>query len=79
MAEDKYAPEDDRPHVDTDVCGLCRKKVTKGHRVSVAHIIDRKGLNPLNLGQPGIFLKEEYEFVHINCHDPYLKKGLQGA
>ncbi len=75
MAEDKYDPSDDKPHVGNSTCGKCRKPLSKGHRVSTAHIIDRVGKDPMNLARSGLFLFEEYEFVHIDCSDPFLKKG----
>ena len=76
MADDRYAPEDDRPHVDDGLCGRCRNKIEKGHRVVIAHIVDRVGRDPMDLARKGIYLFEEFEFVHINCHDPFLKKGI---
>jgi len=71
-----FNPEDVRPHVDTGVCGKCRRKLEKGHRVTVAHIVDRVGNNARNLGEKGIYLFDEYELTHIDCRDPLLKKGL---
>ena len=71
-----YSPEDNHPHVDTDVCGKCRKPFDKGHRITHAFIFERAGLNPNNLGNKGAFLFEEFEFVHVDCNDPFLKKGL---
>lgn len=76
MADDRYNPEDDRPHVDTHVCGKCRKPFERGHRMAQALIFERKGLNPHNLGNTGALVFEEFEFVHVDCHDPLLKKGL---
>ena len=75
MAEDKYDPSDDRPHVDDSTCGKCRKKIGKGHRIQMAHIVDRVGKDPMNLSRSGLFLFEEYEFIHADCSDPFLKKG----
>lgn len=68
--------EDCKPHVATHVCGKCRKPFEQGHRICSAHIFDRRGANPANLGNVGAFIFEEFEFVHIDCHDPFLKKGL---
>lgn len=76
MSDFQYVPEDDRPHVDTHICGRCRKPFGKGDRITQALIFDRRGLNPSNLGNTGAFLQEEFEFVHIDCRDPLLKKGL---
>ena len=76
MAEDTYAPEDDRPHVDDDVCGRCRKPILKGHRISVVHIVDRPSCDPNDLSRRGLLIMEEYEFAHADCKDPFLKKGL---
>jgi len=77
MSDDTYTPEDDRPHVPDNVCGRCRKNIEKGHRVVMVHIVDRPGKDPMNLARSGLFLFEEYEFMHANCKDPFLKKGLQ--
>lgn len=68
-------PDHKRPHVDSDTCGRCRKKLEQGHRVAVAHIVDRSGVDPSDLGRRGLFLFDEFEFAHINCKDPYLTKG----
>ena len=76
MSDAKFVPEDRRPHVDTHVCGKCRKPLEEGHRVGAAHIFHRKGVNPLDLGNTGAMLYDEYELVHIDCHDPLLKKGI---
>lgn len=75
MAEDKYDPSDDHPHVADKVCGKCRMELEKGHRVFMAHIVDRSGRDPMNLARSGLYLFDEYEFVHAACDDPYLKKG----
>ena len=77
MANDKYAPEDDRPHVDTAVCGKCRFKIARGERVFVAHIFESSGVNPMDLGNRGVHLFEEFELVHVDCRDTFLKKGLR--
>jgi hypothetical protein len=71
-----FIPDDLRPHVESDTCGRCRKKFQRGDRLTTAFIFDRRGLNPLNLGNTGAMLNEEFELVHIDCHDPLLKKGL---
>lgn len=76
---DIYVPEDSHPHVDTSTCGKCRKPFARGHRIIQVLIFDRKGSNPRNLGSTGAFLFEEYEFVHVDCRDPFLKKGLSNA
>jgi len=76
MAVDKYRPEDSRPHVNSDVCGKCRKKLLSGHRVSIAHIVERAGADKMNLTRQGLYLYEEFEIVHVNCNDPFLKKGI---
>lgn len=75
MAEDKYVPGDERPRVGDGECGKCKRKLTRGHRVSVAHIVDREGNDMHNLSRKGLYLYEEFEFVHVDCHDPFLKKG----
>jgi len=69
-------PEDLNPHVDSDVCGRCRKPFLPGHRVFAAYIVLRKGCNPTNLRERGVMLTGEYEMIHADCNDPYLNKGL---
>lgn len=69
-------PDDLSPHVGSDTCGRCRKPLLPGQRVFPAYIVLRKGLNPTNLREKGVMLTGEYEMVHADCHDPYLKKGL---
>jgi hypothetical protein len=76
MATTPCAPEDARPHVDDGTCGKCRKKFEQGHRVVISYIVDRQGNDPMDLGRRGLFLYEEYEFTHVDCRDPLLKKGL---
>jgi len=71
-----YQPEDDNPHVDSDTCGKCRKKFERGHRVCVANIVAYVGPNPENLKESGCNIYPEYELVHIDCRDPFLKRGL---
>jgi len=79
MSDLYYHPEDDHPHVDTTVCGKCRKPFERGHRIAQALIFERRGVNPKNLGNTGVYLFADYEFVHVDCRDPYLKKGLFNA
>lgn len=76
MSWDKFQPEDEQPHVDTDTCGKCRKKFAKGHRVSIANIIAEVGFNPERVTEKGCQIYPEYEMVHIDCRDPFLKRGL---
>ncbi len=75
MAEDTYTPGDERPRVGDHQCGKCRKELSRGHRVSIAHIVDRPGNDNMNLSRKGLYLYEEFEFVHVDCSDPFLKKG----
>ncbi len=77
MSYDQYQPEDRQPHVDTGTCGKCRKQFDKGHRVVKARIAERRGSHPSNISSMGLYLFDEFEFVHANCRDPLLKKGLQ--
>lgn len=72
----QFRPEDMQPHVDSRTCGRCRKPLTKGQRIMQAHIVEGPSVNPQNLGQTGLMLTGEYELVHIDCRDPYLKRGL---
>ncbi len=64
------------PHVEGDTCGKCRKKFKQGHRLTQAHIFDRRDVNPQNLVEVGIMLFEQFELVHVDCRDPFLVKGL---
>ncbi len=75
MAEDKYSPGDDRPRVGDNQCGKCKKTLSRGHRVCIAHIVDRVGNDMMNLSRKGLYLYEEFEFAHIDCADPFLKRG----
>lgn len=79
MADDRYDSADDRPHVDSDICGKCRKKFERGHRLTQAYIFERRGVNPRNLGNTGTYLQAEFELIHVDCRDPFLKKGLKDA
>lgn len=74
---DGYQPEDGRPHVDAFICGQCRRPITKGHRVLQTWIAEGKSVNPRNIGETGLFMTGEFEFVHVDCHDPYLKHGMR--
>ena len=65
-----------RPTADPTTCGKCRKKLQPGDRITQAFIIDRVGVNPNNLASLGAYLHEEFELVHIDCHDPDLAKGI---
>lgn len=76
MTETVY-PEDTRARVDSCICGCCRKPITLGHRVVQAWIAEGRGMNPKNLGEVGLRMTGEYEFVHVDCHDPYLKRGAR--
>ena len=76
MAYDKYDSDDDRPHVDSDTCAKCRKKLTRGHRIMMINIVHQAGVDLRDLGRKGLYLWEDYEFGHVDCNDPYLKKGL---
>jgi hypothetical protein len=73
---DSFLPEDMRPHVDSAICGRCRKPIEKGHRIVQVRISEGRGLNPKNLGETGLFISSEWEFAHVDCRDPLLKKGL---
>lgn len=73
---DTLHTDDMRPHTDTWVCGRCRKPFGKGERVTIAYITDGKALNPRNLGMPGLDIMEEFEMVHVDCRDIYLRKGI---
>jgi hypothetical protein len=67
------------PRVESDVCARCRKKFREGDRLTQAFIVERTGLNPNNLRDPGVFLSAEFELVHIRCEDADLSKGPLGG
>lgn len=70
-------PEDLRPHVDTHICGKCRKPLLKGQRCVLVTISMGKGVDPQNIHRMGMHMSDEFEFMHADCRDPYLTKGLQ--
>lgn len=76
MTNDVCTSEDLHPHVDTDTCARCRKKLQKGHRIMMINIVDRAGVDYKDLGRRGLYLFDEYEFIHVDCHDPLLKRGV---
>jgi hypothetical protein len=71
----KCPSEHRNPHVDSTICGKCRKPFAAGHRVCIAYIVENSGINPETL-QRGLWLFEEYELVHRDCTDPFLTKGI---
>jgi len=58
--------------VDVDTCTRCRKKFEEGHRVTQVLIFDRAGRDPQNIMRVGVHIKQEFEFAHVDCADPYL-------
>jgi hypothetical protein len=62
-------------HVDSTVCGKCRKELGPGHRVTLAYIIQTTGIDTATL-RKGATMGAEYEVVHLDCNDPLLVKGL---
>lgn len=75
--EESCSSEHKHPHVDDGICGKCRKKIKPGHRVTVAYIVKRAGRDPRDLARKGLWLFQEFEMVHIDCHDPFLIKGIK--
>jgi len=73
---ENFTKDDLRPHVGTWECGRCRKPITEGHRCVQARISHGKGRDPMNIHNEGLMISDEWEFVHVDCRDPYLKKGL---
>ena len=65
-----------RPHVPNHVCGKCRKEFEQGDRLIITRIFDKKGFAAFDFSLPGAYVFEEYEFVHVDCRDPKLVKGL---
>jgi len=70
-----FSPDDIHPHVDSATCSRCRKPIERGHRIVQVRIAEGKGVNPKNLGESGLFVCSEYEFAHVDCRDPLLKRG----
>ena len=73
-ASDSVARELRQQRVDLDECTRCRKKFEEGHRICQALIFDSVGRDPRNIMNVGVHIKEEYEFCHIDCNDPFLVK-----
>ena len=69
-------PEDLRARVDSDTCARCRKPILAGHRIFPAYVVLRTGANPMNLQDRGVSLTGEFEMVHADCTNPYLRGGL---
>lgn len=67
-----------RAHVDSTVCGKCRRPLSKGDRVTIAHIVADTGIDPGTF-QKGTTMAGEYEVVHVDCRDPLLVKGLSNG
>jgi len=74
--KDVVASEHLRAHVDSTVCGKCRKPLRAGDRVQIAHIVAEIGIDPSTFVK-GTTMAGEYEVVHVNCNDPLLVKGLK--
>jgi hypothetical protein len=68
-----------RSRVTSDICARCRKTFQKGHRTTIAYIVDRVGRHPANLQAVGTYFLEEFEVVHIDCTDPYLRNIIRGT
>lgn len=64
-----------RAHVDSTICGKCRKPLQKGDRVQIAHIVADVGIDASFVR--GTIMAGEYEVVHVNCNDPLLVKGMK--
>ena len=74
---DDVAREHLKAHVDSTVCGKCRRALRKGDRVQIAHIVeDPAGVDPGTF-RKGTVMAAEYEVVHVNCNDPLLVKGIK--
>lgn len=69
-------PEDLRARVDSDTCARCRKPILPGHRIIPAYVVLRAGPNPLNLMDRGVSITGEFEMVHADCKNPYLRGEL---
>ena len=65
-----------KPHVDSTICGKCRKEFNPGDRVTIAHIVEKTGVD-LATFVKGTTMGAEYEVAHIDCRDPRLVRGLQ--
>ena len=74
-----FTQDDLRPHTDTWVCGKCRKPIEKGHRCMQVRISHGKGVNPADINHEGLIIGDEWEMVHVDCRDPFLKRGLNNG
>ena len=63
------------PRCNADTCIKCRRKFQRGDRVQVVHIVEKLGVNPGNVREPGAWLSPEFELAHAVCEDP----GLDGT
>ena len=71
--EDAKASARYKKRVTDNVCAACRKSLLKGHRVMAAYIlVDPRATNPNRIGERGLELDMEHEFVHVRCGDPFL-------
>jgi hypothetical protein len=73
---DLCKPEEMVARAYTDICVRCNKPIARGHRVLQVLISDGRGVNPRDMGQRGLFISEEWEVVHVDCYDPYLRKRV---
>jgi hypothetical protein len=64
-----------RQEVGIDTCRKCRRKLERGARVMVVHIVENVLRDPKGFGMLAM-LSGEFELAHVSCADPYLDKGL---
>lgn len=73
---DDARPEDRNARVTSNICTRCRKPIHMGHRVLLVNISHGPGTDPKEIGSRGLMLSGEYEFCHVDCHDPLLRKPV---
>lgn len=61
-----------RQRVALDTCARCRKKLTSGHRVLAAYIVEATNVRHPESKELVSRMSGEFEFVHASCVDPYL-------
>jgi hypothetical protein len=53
-------------------CARCLRKLARGDRVLIVHIVEKVGTNPDNPNQVGSWLTGDFELVHLDCKNPTL-------
>ena len=68
-----------RARNDGNECVRCAKAFKLGDRIQQILIFEERVDNPFEIDvarRQGVHLSQDFEFAHIACHDPQLKKGI---